>query len=326
MPSLLLLIAVFVLVSGVLSLVDAALLSISFAEVEELVAQKKMGSLALRAVSRRLTRAVVVLVIVTNTVNILGPILVGQEAVKVFGSTAIGVITAVLTFATIIFSEIIPKALGTHYAPFIARAVAPVILVSTYVLFPVVYPLEKLVGLFKTGKRPIGTEEQIRALVRSGDAGGHIRQAEGELIHRVFVLNDRRARDLMTPRKRVIALKSDMSIREGVAEVAKHPHSRYPVYDESLDHVRGIVMNHDLYEAVGAGREDEALLSIIRDVLFVPASLKSDALLMLFRRRHLHLAIVLEGHRMVGIVSLEDVLEELVGEIEDERDTAKILT
>ena len=305
---------------------DAALLSITYAEVEEMVVKHKPGAAALRTVSRSLTRAVVVIVIITNTINVLGPILVGQEAVRVFGSVAIGVVTAVLTASTILFSEIIPKAIGTHYAPVISRIAAPIILVCIYALYPLVILLEKLVSIFKIGKRAIGTEEQIRALVRRGGAAGHIRQAEGELIHRVFILNDLLARDLMTPRRKVVALKSDITVREAMTEVAKHPHSRYPVYDESLDHIRGIVMTADLSDAVGKHNEDEPVVTVMRDVLFIPATMRSDALLLLFRRRHIHLAVVLEGHRMVGIISLEDVLEELVGEIEDERDVGKILT
>lgn len=323
---LLLLIAGFVFLSGLLALTDAALLSVGYAEVEELYAQRKWGAASLRVVTRRLTRAVVVIVIATSIVNILGPILVGQRAVQLFGNSAIGVITALLTFASILFAEIIPKAIGTHYAPTVSRIVAPVVRAFIVCLFPVVIVLEKLVSYFKIGKRPIGTEEQIRALARIGGGAGHIRESEGELIHRVFILNDRRARDLMTPRRKVVALQSDTTIRAAVVEVARHPHSRYPVYVGSLDTILGIVMNHDLYDAIAKGKEEGAIASVTRDVLFVPGSMRSDTLLLLFRRRHVHLAIVQDQQRTIGIVSLEDVLEELVGEIEDERDAAKILT
>lgn len=316
----------FILLSGLLSMTDAAILSVSYAEVEEIITRKKWGSVALAAVYRRLTRAVAVTVIATNTVNILGPILIGQQAVQLYGSAAIGVVTAALTVCTIVFSEIIPKALGTHYAPSISRAVAPMLLVGIVVLYPVVIVLERLVGIFKIGKRPIGTEEQIRALAKIGGGAGHIRESEGELIHRVFILNDRRASDLMTPRRKVIGLQQHMRVRDALLEVARHPHSRYPVFETSLDEIRGLVMVHDLYEAVGKGKEDAQISTIMRGVLFVPAAMRSDALLMLFRRRRIHLAVVQDGHRTIGIVSLEDVLEELVGEIEDERDAAKILT
>ncbi len=316
----------FVLLSGVVSMVDAALLSVNFAEIEEMTGKKLPGAVALRTLSMRLTRAVVIIVIITNTINVLGPILVGQKAIDIFGSPIIGVVTAVLAFSTIVFSEIIPKALGTHYAPVIARTVAPAVLALIWALYPIVLGMEKLVSVFKIGKRPIGTEEQIRALARIGGGGGQIRQSEGELIHRIFMLNDRRARDLMTPRRRIVGVRAASSIRQTMAEVTRHPHSRYPVYDKSLDDVKGIVMNHDLFEAVGRGKEDEPVTTVMREVIFVPASMRSDALLMLFRKRHIHLAVVLDGSKTVGIVSLEDVLEELVGEIEDERDAGKILS
>jgi putative hemolysin len=316
----------FIVLSGVLAMTDAALLSISFAEVEELVAQKKSGALALRKVTRKLTRTVVVIVIFTNTVTILGPILIGEAAVRLYGSASIGFVTAALTLVSILFSEIFPKAIGSHYAQTIGRIVAPVILFFTAALFPVVYVLEKLVSLVKLGKRRIGTEEQIRALARIGGGAGHIRQSEGELIHRVFILNDRKARDLMTPRRKVVALRSTLRVLDAIREVAKHPHSRYPVYDRTLDRVRGLVMNHDLYDAVSKGKEKQPVETVVREILFVPGSMRSDALLTLFRRRHIHLAVVQEGEKTVGIVSLEDVLEELVGEIEDERDAGKILS
>jgi CBS domain containing-hemolysin-like protein len=319
-------IVLFILASGLLSLTDAALLSISYAEVEEMHTQGKIGSAALRRVYRRLTRAVVVIVIITNTINVLGPILVGQRAVQLYGSDVIGIITAILTASTILFSEIIPKALGSHYAPIISRIIAPIILVLTIILYPLAVVLENLVNLFKMGKRAIGTEEQIRALARRGGAAGHIQQAEGELIHRVFILNDKRARDLMTPRKRVAAIPDTATIRQAVGEIAKYPHSRYPVYEKSLDHTLGVVLSRDLYEAVGKGQEKESILTVMRPVLFVPASMRSDALLLLFRQHHMHLAVVLDGAKVIGIVSLEDVLEELVGEIEDERDAGKILS
>jgi len=320
MAELLLLIAGFLVLSGLLAMADAAILSVSYGEVEEMAVQKKWGAQPLKLVTRRLTRSVVVLVILTSIVNIAGPILVGERAVQVYGSSMIGIITAVLTFGTIILSEIIPKAIGTHYAPTVSRAVAPVILLIIYALFPLVIALEKLAGLFKVGKRSIGTEEQIRALARIGGRSGHILETERELIHRVFILHDRRARDLMTPRNDIIALSAAFTIREALADIAKHQHSRYPVYERTLDRIRGIVMTYDLQDALAHGKGDEPIVTVQREVLFIPATMHADSLLSLFRRRHIHLAVVLDGITTVGIISLEDVLEELVGEIEDERD------
>ncbi|MDB4978864.1 MAG: hypothetical protein JWM56_1050, partial [Candidatus Peribacteria bacterium] len=151
------LIALFIVLSGLFAMVDTAILSVSHGEVEELVTQKKHGALALRSVTRDITRSVIVVVIFTNTINILGPILIGQKAIAVFGSEVIGIMTAVLTLASIIFAEVLPKGLGSHYAPAVSRVAAPFILALVYVLFPLVFLLEKLVNLFKSGERVIGT-------------------------------------------------------------------------------------------------------------------------------------------------------------------------
>ncbi len=326
MLSLVVLIFFFVVCSGVMAMVDAALLSVTYAEAEEMVIQGLWGARALRTLVRRLTRPVIVIVIATSFVNILGPILIGQEAVALFGSTVIGIITAVLAVLTILFSEIIPKAIGTHYAPTVARWVAPLVLSIIIALYPLILALEALVSLFKVGKRPIGTEEQIRALARIGGGAGHIAAAEREMIARVFILNDRRARDLMTPRRMVVALRSTLTIRAALRVVEQHPHSRYPVYEPTIDHIVGLVTNRDLHEAKEKNWGDATVGSIMREILTVPADMRSDALLAYFRREKTHLAVVRDQSKTAGVVSLEDVLEELVGEIEDEREAGKMLT
>src|SRR6188472_3300675 len=129
-----LLIAVFIALSGVMAMIDAAILSVTPGEVEELHHHKAWGSSALQFIKNHMTKSVVIVVILTNTINILGPVLIGDRAADYGGNTAIGVVTAILTFLTIIFSEIIPKSIGAHYAPTIARASAPIILVLIYAL------------------------------------------------------------------------------------------------------------------------------------------------------------------------------------------------
>ena len=301
-------------------MVDAAVLSVSQAEVEEMVQKKKHGSHALQVLTKNITRGVVIIVIITNLINVLGPILVGQKAVELYGSTAIGVITAVLTFGTIIFSEIIPKSLGAHYAPIIARISAPPILVLVGVLYPIVFLLEKLANLFTSGRRAVGTEAQIRALVRIGHRAGHIESDEGQLIHRAFILNDKTAADVMTPLKDIISVQSSATTREAADKVFANTHSRYPVFGNSIHDVKGIVMSHDILESLAEGKDDMPVEEIVRDSLVVHAGKRSDELLMLFRDKNIHLAVVQDAKKTVGLVTLEDVLEELVGEIEDETD------
>jgi CBS domain containing-hemolysin-like protein len=313
-------IVVFIVLSGLMAMVDAAVLSVSRGEVEEMVQHKAWGAVALRAIVQRITRAVVVIVLFTNTINILGPILAGKKAIELYGNTAIGIVTAILTFGTIILSEIIPKSLGTHYAPQIARASAPFILALIYTLYPVVLALEWISSLLKSGKRRIGTEAQIRSLVTIGRQAGYIESDEGQLIHRAFVLNDKTAADIMTPLKDVVGVEATATMKELAQLVLSNAYSRYPVFGKSVHDVTGMVLSRDILQALTQQQGDEPITMIVRAVLTVAAGTRSDQLLVLFRDRHSHLAIVQDLGKTVGVVTLEDVLEELVGEIEDEKD------
>ncbi len=320
MAQLIALFFLFTFLSGFLAMVDSAILSISRAEVEEMVTTNKTGAAALRSLIIRLPRAVIVIVMITSVINILGPILIGERAIDLYGHESIGIITAILTFVSIIFAEIIPKSLGSHYAPLIGRIIAPILLVLVYILFPLVYVLEKLVGLFKRGNRNIGTEDQIRALVSIGRRAGHIDEDERQIIQKAFILNDRRARDIMTPKSKIVAIKASDTVR-GVAQVVfDHSFSRYPVCGKNIDDIRGLALSRDILGALATGKDSMLVSDIMGEILFVSAAMRCDDLLGFFRRRQIHIAVVQDKGKTLGIVTLEDTLEELVGEINDERD------
>lgn len=315
-------ILVFLALSGLLALVDAAVLSVTRAETEEMVIQKKAGATALKSVKKHITRGVVVIVLVTNTINVLGPILVGQKAVKLYDNSVIGIITAVLTFGTIIFSEIIPKSLGSHYAPLISRCAAPVIVWLTWGLYPMVWALEKIARFFQRGERRIGTETQIRSLVSIGLRSDRIEEDEGRLIQNAFLLNDRTAADIMTPRENVVSIPSTATVREAADVVFAHEYSRYPVYGESPDDVLGMALSREILSQLASGNDTDPVSSLVHATPRVTPDKRSNGLLAMFRQRQVHLATVHKDNRLLGLVTLEDVLEELVGEIEDEKDSA----
>jgi putative hemolysin len=312
---------VFLALSGLMAAVDAAVLSVSRPEIEVLIQEKKWGSRRLGQVKKEISQSVVVIVILTNTINVLGPILVSRQAFDLYGAESIVAITAVLALGTIVFSEIVPKALGAHYAPLIARISAPAILIGRYLMYPLVVGFAWLSKQFTKGTRHIGTEDQIRSLVRIGHLAGYIQSDEGQLIHRAFVLNDTTAGEIMTPLNRVKALGAVFTIKQAAAEVCRSEYSRYPVFGQSTDDIQGIVLSRDVLKAT-LDRSSDPLSSITRSAVIVDAQIKSDKLLTLFRDQHVHLAIVQDVGKTVGVVTLEDVLEELVGEIEDEKDVA----
>lgn len=320
MAGLILLIVSFVVLSGLLAMLDAAFLSVSRAEVEETLVHGLWGGRALSTIARRQMRTVMVIVILTNIVNILVPIYIGIRASVLFGSQALGILTAFLTALTILFSEIIPKALGTRYAPTISRYCAPVLLLLVTLLSPILGVIEMLVRPFRRGERPTGTEAQIRALARIGEEQGHIDEDERRLITRTFVLNDRMAKDLMMPRTSMIAIPALSNVRQAAAIAASAPHYRYPVYRDSLDDIVGFVLARDLLEAFVQGHGEEPITSIMKEPLFVAGTLRADDLLELLRKKRLHLAVVQDkAKNTLGVVTLHDVLEELVGEMEGER-------
>ena len=319
MVELILYIALFLCLSGVMAMVDAAVLSISAAEIEVMVARGRFGSASLKKLHARLTRAVVVIVILTNTTNVLGPVLVGSKAVQLYGTLALGVVTAALTFATVIFSEIIPKSVGVHYAPVISRLAAPAIRLLGLAIYPVVVALDAVSGLFRKGHRPIGTEAQIRSLVNIGSRAGHIEKDESQIIQRTFVLNDKTAADIMIPRRRIASLAADTPIGTAASKMLRRKYSRYPVLSGPEGEVQGLVITQDVLAAFAQGREQRPVGSIAREILKVESTEALDELLLLFRNRRTHMAIVMASGKALGLVTMEDVLEELVGEIEDEK-------
>ena len=301
-------------------MIDAAILSVTPAEIEEMNAKKLWGAQALQRLTQHLTRGIIVIVMLTNVTNILGPILVGQEAVSLFGSKVIGIITVVLTIVTIVFSEIVPKAIGAHYAPTISRIAAPFLYLLVILLYPLVILLALFTRLFRRGKRPVGTEEQVRALVQLGGKAGHINPGESELIHRAFTLSDRMAKDIMMPRNQSVALPASLTVNRAVKTVFHQVYSRYPIYVSTLDTICGFVLSRDILEAVADGDDRMTLQRIKRSILTVSPGSKASDILRVMRSRQIHIAIVTENGVTLGLVTLEDVLEELVGEIEDEGD------
>jgi putative hemolysin len=321
MLELILLILGVIVFSGIFSGTEAAILSVTPSEVEDMAQKKLAGALLLARVKGNLNRSIMTILILNNIVNIAGSIFVGQIVVGRFGSAALGVITTGLTFGIIIFSEIVPKSLATHYARFVSRMTAPWVLVINVLFMPLTWPIEKLLKFFSRGERTVGTEDQIRSLVRLGRRGGHIEQDEGHLIYRAFRLNDVTASDIMVPKNKIVALPQLMTVGEAGPKIIEDPLSRFPIYDKNVNEIVGIALETEVLALYSQNKRDVLLKDMARPALFVDKGTKADDLLLLFKSEKSHMAIVQrKGKYTMGIVTLEDVLEELVGEIDDERD------
>lgn len=302
----------FLALSGLMAAVDAAVLSVTHPEIEVLIQDAKWGSRRLNQVKQQLSQSVVVIVLLTNTINVLGPVLVSLQTFQLYGSEGVAIVTGVLAVGTILFSEIIPKSIGAHHAPLIARLAAPAILACRFVLYPLVVSFAWISKRFTKGQRKVGTEEQVRSLVRIGHSAGHIESDESDMIHRVFILNDKSAGEIMTPLKLVKAVGNTFTLQQAAAQVSNTRFSRYPVFGQTTDNVEGVALAREILREAQKDPHG-SVSSILRDGLVVDSQTKSDELIALFRSRRAQLAVVQDLGRTVGIVTLDDVLDQLIG-------------
>lgn len=260
--------------------------------------------------------------------NRLAPFLAPLPIVGPIADTvALALVVVIITYLSLVVGELAPKRLALQHAESIAiRAARPMeilSLVSRPVVAVLSWSTEALLAVLgqRDQEGPSITEEDIRVLVREGTVEGAVEPQEQQFIERVFDLGDRRVRQIMTPRHRIQALNVDMSIPAALAQALADGYSRFPIYEQDLDHIVGVVHIRDLFERVQANAPDATLRAITYPAIVVPETSRATSLLPTFRKSRQHLAMVVdETGGITGLVTLEDVLEELVGEIDDERD------
>ena len=308
--------------SAFCSATETALLSVPLIKVQQLAQSKKPAALALLTIRKKINRPIATVVILNNIFNIVGSIVIGSLATAVLGDGLLGVFSAFLTFLIIIFAEIIPKTVGERYAENIALSVALPVRGLTFLFNPIIIALETITSPFTKGKKGLTTNEaEILFLTRLGYQEGAIEDDEAEMIQRVFRLNDRNAANLMTPRIATTYLKADAILNEVKEEIIKSQHSRIIVIEDSLDKVVGLALKHELLAGALDGNGEEKVADFVREVRFVPETIRADRLLKEFQKTRQHLVVVLDEYGgMSGVVTLEDVLEVLTGEIVDETD------
>ncbi|MET0800695.1 MAG: hemolysin family protein [Actinomycetota bacterium] len=261
--------------------------------------------------------------IVQNGSAILVAILADRE----FGSLGVTIASLVFTLLYFVFVEAMSKTFGVLHSDRVALALSPLVWFLGRLL---ALPTRALIGLanvllpgkgIKAG--PFVSEEEIRSMAQVGSEEGSIDEGEKELIHSIFEFGDTIVREVMVPRPDIIAIEDDKALRDVQALVLTHGTSRIPVYDADadLDDVIGIVFAKDVLKALHQGKHDMPLADIVREARYVPESKKVADLLREMQREKFHLALVTDEYGSVtGLVALEDLLEELVGEITDEYD------
>jgi putative hemolysin len=237
----------------------------------------------------------------------------------------VGLVSFVFTLLYFVVVEAMAKTFAVLHTDRVALALSPIVWFLGRLLAPPTRVLIGLANILLPGKGlkqgPFVSEEEIRSMAEVGHEEGSIDEGEKELIHSIFEFGDTIVREVMVPRPDIVAIEDDKTLRDVQALVLSHGYSRIPVYHESLDDVKGVVFAKDVLKALHQGRQDMPLADIKRDAHYVPESKRVADLLKEMQKEKFHQALVYDEHGSVtGIVSLEDLLEELVGEITDEYD------
>ncbi len=315
-------IVIMLLGSALCSGSEAAILSVSLLKAQQLAESRKPAAIALLSIRQKINRPIATIVILNNLFNIVGSVLVGGIAAQLFRDGLLGIFTGILTLLVILVGEIFPKIFGERYAIPIALAVAVPIRTLTWIMTPIILLLEQITAPFLSpNHRPSTNEAEIKLMATIGHQEGIIEADEAEMIRRVFRLNDMKSIDIMTPRVALTHLPGDRTIQAAQEQILRSQHSRILVSGADIDHILGLVLKNELLACLIQGQGDQPISQVARPVRFVAETERADKLLQEFQSRREHLAVVVDEYGGVsGVVTLEDVLEVLTGEIVDETD------
>lgn len=325
---LLALLIILVLFSAFFSMTETVFASVSEAKIKNYVEERKTGAKKALFCVEHFDRTLTTLLVGNNIVN---------TALSTFALTFfMGFIrtgnlelisTAIITIVLLIFGEITPKTIGKKYNDKLVLFLAPIIYVISYILLPISIIFMGIQKIF-TGKKNNDSqvnESELETILDTMVEDGEIEDDEHEYIKNVFDLNDRTVEEIMVPRVDMVAIEDTTSIDEVKNIFIREQYSRIPVYHEDKDHIIGIIYERDFFEAMAKNIELKNVKQLTRNVLFVNKKMTVDALIKTLQESKTHMAIVSgEYNDTLGLVTMEDALEEIVGEIYDEHDEGSV--
>lgn len=314
---------VLLILSAFFSSSEVAFVSLSPAKVKLFEKHKSRFSKLVVMLKNRPQRLLATILIGNNLVNIFAAGLATVIATDLFGSLGLGIATGLMTILVLIFGEIFPKAFAQKHAKRFALCAALPLFILDKVLFPFTWSIEKTLHLLGADHTEKISEKEIVAAVDLGTESGEIKKHEQELIQNVLEFTDTRIEEMMTPRVKIATLSRKTTITEAENFFHKNTFSRIPIFDGSIDKIIGILNIRQLF--VSKKRKNFLIEKLpLVEPIFAPASRTTRSLFKEMQSRHNHLAIVVDEHGgTLGLVTLEDLLEEIVGEIEDEQDVAE---
>lgn len=324
------LLIILILLSAFFSGIETALMTLSSLKVKTLFRKKVKGAETLRKIKSNPQKLIITILIGNNLVNISAASIATVVFTDIFGSSGLGYATGVMTFLILIFGEITPKTIATYNSMKISLAVAPIINFLEIALTPLVWFFEQLSGLItkvfaKKGEDPL-SEDELRTIVTVGKDEGILSSEAAEMMHNLLEFEGTVAEEIMTPNTDVHMLSANEKMRDVLEAIVKSPYSRFPVYDNNKDNILGIVDVDDVLMAAKNKKLSSQVGKFVREVIFVPESKEIDDLLSEFENKKIPMAIIVDEYGGVsGLVTVEDILEEIVGDIFDKSKKSKEL-
>ncbi len=320
-------IIVMVFLSAFFSSSETALVTVNKIRMKNLAENGDKRAARVLKVTSDSGKMLSAILIGNNIVNIFASSLATILAIDIIGDIGSGIATGVLTIVILIFGEVTPKTMATIKADSFALAIAGIIDILMFVLTPVIFIINTLASgvlwLLRVNPNEADkamTEDEIRTIVDESQESGAIEDEEREMIHNVFDFGDSLAKEVMIPRIDMTFVQADATFEELIELYRENKYTRYPVYEESTDHVMGII---NMKDVILLQKEDNfSIRNIIREPYFTYEHKNTADLFVEMRKASIPLAIVLDEYGVTaGLVTLEDLLEEIVGEIRDEYDS-----
>ncbi len=302
------------------SILEAVFLSINRSYVALLREHGHWAGAWLESAQKKVDEPIAAILTLNTIANTAGAALGGAVAGRLFGSTAVAVFSALLTLSVLIFSEIVPKTLGATFWRQLAVPAAGVLRVMIWLMKPVIVPLRWVARLIApTAERPSISRAELEVLAEMGLREGTLDEDEWQVVSNVIRLDEVSVGEVMTPRTDIVAVPLGASVDEAKEAMLEHGHLRLPVFEGSLDKISGVLLARDLWRADRDGVKD--VRDILRPLPYAPASKPVEDLIPEMREARTKMAIVVdEFGGTAGLVTLEDLIEEIIGEIQDEHE------
>ncbi|HEX9234824.1 MAG TPA: hemolysin family protein [Actinomycetota bacterium] len=316
---------VLILLAALLAAAETSITRIGRIRAYHLKEEGRRGAGALARIAESPAEYLNVMLLLVLLVQLGGTTLATVIAARHIHQLGEVVATAAMTILLFVFAEVTPKTFAVQQTDRVALRLAPFIVAVTLAVGPFARALIRVANVVLPGKGlpqgPFVSEQEIRAMAEVASEEEVIEEEEAELIHSIFEFGDTLVREVMVPRPDVVAAPIEAGVRQVLDLMLRHGYSRIPVYRGSVDEIEGVVYAKDLLRHLHAGKENVPLESIMREPYFVPETKKVAELLREMQARRVHIAIVLDEYgSAAGLVTIEDLLEELVGEIADEYD------